>query len=862
MRIGIRRRERSKNFVIGKPNPSTKFGIKSPHVLDLREFVIPENPLPRRSPGGGIKLRRRKSSSKKTEQNFIPEGFVFDSPRGKEREEFDDALLQENVLRELAGIESRDVELAASLIRQNQQVRGEFEQKRDFRPNLIPIAASDESSVSLTRGLLNDDLAIENNNLVSRFLQNNRAAQKDKDEARFRQGELQIDDIKEESIAFYFRKSRIFIIIAAATAGFLFGGFFVNRGIALKEESLHKGVLAYKNFASAKDALKDFNFKDANKNFAQAYEGLVSAEEALNKIGGATLAIVKNLPFESRADSSIALLTAAKHTAKAGEILSSAFAFLPLENAVSAGAFLKVLDGGDAGSQAGYLINTFAAFAEKLTYAEAELLSAEQAMQKVRRDDFPEGFRSQIAEMNERIPALLGLIKIAKDYSAISSLLLGKDGPKRYLVLLQNSSELRPTGGFIGTYALVEFENGGLKNMAVEGIYDADGQLVVNVIPPKPFQHIATGWSTHDANWFLDFPASAQKAAWFFERTGNGKVDGVIALNIEVIERLLELTGAIEIKEYGLSLSQSNFRDEIQYEVEAAYDKKLNKPKKILADFTPLFLERLLAISKEKNKEIVSSLINALEEKYIMLYSTDERVQEFLAGQEWAGTVNCQLPIANCQSSDYLAVVHSNIGGYKTDKYIENSVDYDIAIKDDGSALGNLAIRKKHNGGKSKYWWYNRKNIDYVKVYVPKGAEIASSSGGLRRMPEAMDYKALGFTEDKDIALMEKSAKTFGPIDIFEESGKTVFGAWIVTNAGDSSELKISYRLPFKTEFKNNTGKFNLYWQKQPGTRVSANFSMSIPKSWAVAWDTSEARNLQQSFALDKDKVIGYIFSK
>jgi len=823
------RRGFSRNFNVEKQNLSAKFGIKSPHVLDLRKKITREIPPQFRS----NPLKKKQ----------LPK-------------ELDNALVQEYVLRELAKIENRDVELALSISNFNEPVVGE-----------------------LARGLIGgQSMVMENDKLVSNFFQ----------KKEFKRESIENNkENPDESLKFYFKKSQAFILAAALISGFLVGGFFVHRGIAVKDQTMQKGLLAYKNFASAKDALKDFNFKTAGKDFAQAYEGLVSAEEELGKIGETTLAIVKNMPFESRADSSLALLTAAKHTAKAGEILSLAFTLLPMQDAVSAGAFLKVLAGENTVSgQAGYLVETFDVFTERLSAAEAELLIARTAMTNVRAEDFPEGFKSNITEMNERIPALIKLVGAAKDYAAISSLLLGREGPKRYLILFQNSSELRPTGGFIGTYGLVEIENGGLKNMQVEGIYDADGQLVVNVVPPKPIQHIATSWSTHDANWFLDFPTSAQKITWFFERTGKGKVDGVMTLNIEVIERLLELTGPVEIKQYGLFLSSSNFRDEIQYEVEAAYDKKLNKPKKVLADFTPLFLERLLEASKEKNKELISVLINALEEKYIMLYFNDDRVQGFFEKQGWGGRIiesRIKNPARGARSdsetrreasqgrqelnNDYLAVAHSNIGGYKTDKYMEDSADYNIEIQDDGSMIGNLTVRRKHNGGNSKYWWYNRKNTDYVKIYVPAGAEIVSSSGGTRRTPDAPDYKTLGFSEDQNIAAVEKYAKSFGPLDVFEETGKTVFGTWLITNAGSSKELKISYKLPLKIDFNNDAGKYNLYWQKQPGTKISANFSASVPSDWQIIWDnasagSAQASDLEQSFALDKDKVIGYIFSK
>jgi hypothetical protein len=61
-------------------------------------------------------------------------------------------------------------------------------------------------------------------------------------------------------------------------------------------------------------------------------------------------------------------------------------------------------------------------------------------------------------------------------------------GNKNYLVLLQNDTELRPSGGFLGSYAKVELASTGIKNISVQDIYVPDGQLLGHVDPPLPIQ--------------------------------------------------------------------------------------------------------------------------------------------------------------------------------------------------------------------------------------------------------------------------------------------------------------------------------------------------------------------------------------
>lgn len=653
--------------------------------------------------------------------------------------------------------------------------------------------------------------------------------------------------------AFQFRQVRSFVLVSGAIAILLFGAFFAQKSFLAKDKGMEKSVAAYESLKAAEKKLKELNFFGAGEDFSKAYEILVSAEESINEIGGLTVSIAESIPFDSRAESGVSLLRAAKHIAKAGETASSAFALSPLNKALSAESFTGMLIG--ESRESGYTANTFYVFEEKISLAKVELELAKSEMENVDSRDFPEKFGGDITELREKIPALLNIVEGIRDYSGISAFLFGVDAPRRYLIIFQNSSELRPTGGFIGSYAVIEVDKGKLKDMFVDGIYNADGQLSINVVPPKPFQHITTAWSTHDANWFLDFPKSAKKIAWFYEKTGGGKVDGVISLNVEVIERLLSLTGPIVLESYDIALDAENFRDEIQYEVEVAYDKKSNRPKQVLADFAPVFLDRLFKVSREKNEEIVSTLFGVFAEKYIMFYSDDYGAQNFFENQGWTGSINEE------RDTDFLSVVHSNIGGYKTDKFMEDEIRYEAEIQEDGSVLGRLLIKRVHTGGGSKYWWYNRNNIDYLKIYVPKGAEILSHSGGERReVGNPSDYEALKFTKDDDISAIESSLKELGPVDVFSESGKTVFGTWLVTKPKKTSVFEVYYKLPLKIEFKNGVGKYNLYLQKQPGTQVWADVEVNPPDNFGVIWDNAETKELKKSFDLATDKVIGYIF--
>ncbi len=457
--------------------------------------------------------------------------------------------------------------------------------------------------------------------------------------------------------------------------------------------------------------------------------------------------------------------------------------------------------------------------------------------------------------------------EILKNYPLLLEI-IGKDNPQKYLLLFQNPSELRPTGGFIGSYGILDIDKGKIKNIFIDDVFNPDWQLSVNVIPPKPLQRISGGWSMHDANWFFDFPTSAKKIVWFYEKSGGATPDGIIAITPRVIEKLLVLTGSIEMPEYDLVITADNFIEKVQHEVETGYNKTLNQPKKILVDIGSELLDRVFNNPDLDWGDILSMISVSLNQKDILIYSFDEKIQKAILEKNWGGGIyypisNIQYPIIN----DYLAVVHSNINGYKTDRVIEEKISHKVEIQTDGSIIDTVKIWRHHQGGNLSYPWYNQVNSDYLRVYLPLGSELINASGYTKT---DWDYQGLKLSEDfyqendfqKD-SLVKKVENSI-MIDrktgtqIFEESGKTVFGNWVYLSPQEEVEIIYRYRLPFKIDLKNMPQNYNLYIQKQPGTYSQFKSAIKIPWNWQIIENYPETIN----GILDTDKVLGVIMEQ
>lgn len=389
----------------------------------------------------------------------------------------------------------------------------------------------------------------------------------------------------------------------------------------------------------------------------------------------------------------------------------------------------------------------------------------------------------------------------------------GFNGPKRYLLVFQNNAELRATGGFMGSYALVDVKAGEIERMDVPagGFYDLKGYITRQVEAPQPFHIFSPYWQIWNANWFADFPTSARKLAQLYENSTGPTVDGVIAVTPNVIEELLELVGPIELPEYDVIIDADNFRRQTQVEVEYEYDKEANTPKAFIGALAPELLGRTFAIIDQGDTKALLKIIDrALEEKQLLLYSTSDEIQTTIEELNWGGSIR-QTP------QDYFQVVHTNIGGGKTDLVITDTIQQTLSIEEDGSVISEVTLTRLHSGDPEDLF-EGHDNLDYMRFYVPAGSKLLYASGFTQ--DDISDrYKVIDSELDKDPELLSLSNAVVdlnSGMQIFEESERAVFGNWLGLKAGQSKSVTVRYKLPYKVE---PGGVYHLYWQKQSGTQ-------------------------------------------
>ncbi|MFA6503603.1 MAG: hypothetical protein WCT54_01450, partial [Patescibacteria group bacterium] len=118
-------------------------------------------------------------------------------------------------------------------------------------------------------------------------------------------------------------------------------------------------------------------------------------------------------------------------------------------------------------------------------------------------------------------------------------------------------------------------------------------------------------------------------------------------------------------------------------------------------------------------------------------------------------------------------------------------------IQADGSIVDTLTIDRTHNGQKGELFRGVR-NVQYLRVYVPNGAELLDAKG-FEPPPENYFKKTLELDKpDPDLLAIENSAQSaMGTVWTAVEGDRTVFGGWLQLDPGKSQQIVLSYRLPF-----------------------------------------------------------------
>ena len=355
----------------------------------------------------------------------------------------------------------------------------------------------------------------------------------------------------------------------------------------------------------------------------------------------------------------------------------------------------------------------------------------------------------------------------------------GFRGEKTFLILFQNNLELRPGGGFIGSFGIVKTNNGKISDVEVHDTGIFDGRIPNTKTPPQPLSELAfvKSWKLRDSNWSPDFRANAEKAEYFY-RLGGGTedFDGVIGVNSDVLNSFLSVTGPVKIDDFPGEYNDQTAILLLEYQVEKGFlEQGIGKEgrKDIMKDLAAVLVQKAHNFKFSEQLEMLKKIEEHLKKKDIQLFFKDNDLQKEIEETSWSGSVKSA-------DGDYLMISDANMNSLKSDYCIKRKIDYNVDLSSEKPrAVLNLTYLHTCKDRD----WMTTNYTDWLRVYAPSSSFLSEAAG-----------------QD-------------GDVQFAEDFSKKVFAMKVFVPLGQSKTITLKYELP-ETVRKN---PYSLLLEKQSG---------------------------------------------
>ncbi len=558
--------------------------------------------------------------------------------------------------------------------------------------------------------------------------------------------------------------------------------------LALQEE----GHVARQNWQTK-------NLPELKNNLTAIEEGFIAADQAYRQLRWLKIVPIANNYYTNGQQA----LVAGDHALKAGDQVLEAIS--PYGNMLG---FKTGEEGSEETTQdrIEFIMESSHSLAEKMDAIVAETEKSVTAINTIDSDYLPAEIRGQ--KIKE--PFLAGRKTLNRSFSFLKGVkpvlenipyFLGQGEERRYLVLFQNDTELRPTGGFLTAYAILNAHEGQFEPVLSEDIYQLDNRFNQRLEAPRPIEEYLPGvyyWHLRDMNLSPDFAKSMETFYQYYQEVpGTQTVDGIIAVDTHFLSDLVEVIGPVNVSDWGTFSTEPDERcwgcPQIIYELERMADKPSGEirtdRKAIIGPLMKTILVHVMGAPSDQIPEIFATGLRAIEEKHILTYFPEEKYQQAVAGIKMTGEIE---PAEH----DYFHLNNTNFAGAKSNMFIDETVEQKIIPQEDGTIKRKVRV-KYHNPKPGSDCNLERGELclnglyrNWFRFYVPSGSELIKMTGS------------------------EVEAKTY------EELGKTVFEGFFgdkypLHPNGGTSIVEIEYRLPFKW----SADDYQLFIQKQPGSR-------------------------------------------
>ncbi len=439
--------------------------------------------------------------------------------------------------------------------------------------------------------------------------------------------------------------------------------------------------------------------------------------------------------------------------------------------------------------------------------------------------------------------------------------ILGFNGSRTYLIIFQNNMELRPGGGFIGSYGILTLNQGRIASFNIYDVYDADGQLKGHVEPPFPVRRYlpSAHWYLRDSNFNVEFSKGAVASAVFLNSEMRQAVDGVIGVDLTFVKNILSSVEEVKVTDYKQTVNADNFFEIAQSHTEEGFFPGSTQKK----DFLRSFYNSLQAkIAQEKNPPYLPlfwATIQSMNEKHLLFAFNDASEQTAFAVNGWSSALVDERKNNDSTINDFMGINEANFGANKVNYYITRNISQSVEIKDDGSIDEVLTIVFKNTSDTNSQASGAYKN--YLRVILPLNTDVSSIQidGKDQKIVSAITdpaaYEKKGFTAPDGLEVQKEN-----------QSQNTIYGFLINVQPQETKTIKLEYQLAQKIILPQPELTYSLKIFKQPGVDFYPyNLFFNHPTSFKVLTSSTgveEAKNSAQlltQIARDKEVTINLV---
>lgn len=254
--------------------------------------------------------------------------------------------------------------------------------------------------------------------------------------------------------------------------------------------------------------------------------------------------------------------------------------------------------------------------------------------------------RGAVADLSAQLETVAGTTKALARTAQLVPPMLGSEGPRTYLLLVQNNAEPRAGGGIVGSVLHLRAENGALEVLEQRpGAALGDLGSPIAALDDAELSLFGPTLATdlRNVTFTPHFPRTGELAQAIWEREVGGTIDGVAAVDVRTLAHLLEATGPVPLpagpvaEEAGAELTADNAVEVLLNTVYRVYEDDEEQDEFFVAT-TGTVVERLTA-GGANGADLLAALSAATGERGLMLWSAHAQEQALLTGTALAGEV-------------------------------------------------------------------------------------------------------------------------------------------------------------------------------------------------------------------------------